>query len=56
MRKDWKWESWKELGYDEEIQETPETDHYNVPHRLKYGVENRFNNFIQCIFEYTATN
>ena len=39
MRKDWKWESWKELGYDEEIQETPETDHYNVPHRLKYGVE-----------------
>ena len=32
MRKYWKWGSWEELGYDEEIQVPPETDNYNGPH------------------------
>ena len=56
MSKDWKWESWEEVGDDKEIQVPPENDNYNVPHGLKPGVENRFNTFLQCIFECTVMN
>ena len=39
MSKDRKWESWEEVGDDEEIQGPPETDHNNGPHGFKPGVE-----------------
>ena len=34
MIKYWKWESWEEVVYDEEIQVPPETDNYNGPHGI----------------------
>ena len=56
MIKYYKWLSWQEVGYDEEIQGPPDIDHYNVLHDLKTSVENIFNTVLCCIFKYTAIN
>ena len=41
-----KWESWEEVGYDEEIQVLTENENYNCSHGLKPGVAKRFNNLL----------
>ena len=53
MSKYCNWGCWKELGDDQVIQGPPDTDRYNVPHELKPSLENKYNTFLQCIFEYT---
>ena len=56
LSKSWKCESWEDVVDNEKNQRKPQNYHYNVSHGIKPDVENRFNNFVQCVFEYTSMN
>ena len=54
MGKEWAWNSWRDIGEDEEIPGQPENDRYNGAHDLKKDIGNRFDTVLQSIMNTTA--
>ena len=56
MSKKWAWNSWRDIGADEEIPGTVENDQYDGPHGLRKYIGNRFDTVLQCIMRTIAVS